>query len=437
MGTCQSHIDLNRRPFKMWHRHFCIFVILASAVLVHADVENVVEEKDNQRSGKVLPIFQVVRFPNDVCTGASRNGTCFTAEECSAKGGTSDGSCASGFGVCCVITLSCGGSSSENNSYIVQGSTTSAPASPCTYSVCPCSTDICRIRYDFTTNVLATQSSISTSSTAGTGTYLTANYAAGACLTDQMSITSPGGIGSPIICGYNSGQHMVLDTSGAECQTVNFNIGSTTTTTRSWDISVTQYTCGQEDLGGPPGCLQYYTGTTGLVKNFGYPSANTASSTAATSTHLQNQNYQACVRRSSGMCYICWAAWHTSTIAAAMISSFGLSNPAADADNSATGTECVTDYVIIPNGQTSAIAAITTPAVGIDRFCGRQLSVITAMDDATTVCSRSYPFRLGVVTDNMEVCTGATAIICEANIAAASMAGGILGFALGFQQMSC
>ena len=59
------------------------------------------------------------------------------------------------------------------------------------------------------------------------------------------------------------------------------------------------------------------------------------------------------------------------------------------------------------------------------------------MDDATTVCSRSYPFRLGVVTDNMEVCTGATAILCEANIAAASMAGGILGFALGFEQKSC
>ena len=27
----------------------------------------------------VLPIFQVVRFPNDVCTGKTRNGTCFTA----------------------------------------------------------------------------------------------------------------------------------------------------------------------------------------------------------------------------------------------------------------------------------------------------------------------------------------------------------------------
>ena len=44
----------------------------------------------------VLPIFQVVRFPNDVCTGTTRNGTCFTAEECSNKNGVNEGACASG-----------------------------------------------------------------------------------------------------------------------------------------------------------------------------------------------------------------------------------------------------------------------------------------------------------------------------------------------------
>ncbi len=31
-----------------------------------------------------------------------RNGTCFTEAECSSRGGTNAGSCASGFGVCCV-----------------------------------------------------------------------------------------------------------------------------------------------------------------------------------------------------------------------------------------------------------------------------------------------------------------------------------------------
>ena len=81
--------------------------------------------------------------------------------------------------------------------------------------------------------------------------------------------------------------------------------------------------------------------------SFGYPSANTATSTAATSTPLQNQNYQVCVRRSSGMCYICWAAWHTSTIAAEMISSFGLSNTLADSDDAETGSACLTDYIIV------------------------------------------------------------------------------------------
>ena len=117
-------------------------------------------------------------------------------EECSSRSGTNEGSCASGFGVCCVreyfqrtkceiperhktwffiilVTLSCGESSSENNTYIVQSSTTTAPATPCTYKICPCSTDICRIRYDFTTNVLADQVTSSASEASGTAPDLT------------------------------------------------------------------------------------------------------------------------------------------------------------------------------------------------------------------------------------------------------------------------
>ena len=39
---------------------------------------------------------------NDACSGTNRNGTCFSAVECAAKGGASSGSCAEGFGVCCT-----------------------------------------------------------------------------------------------------------------------------------------------------------------------------------------------------------------------------------------------------------------------------------------------------------------------------------------------
>ena len=111
--------------------------------------------------------------------------TSFFREECSGKGGTNDGSCASGFGVCCkcksdikyqnrnanhkfvAVEEACGSSKSENNTILglltnyvfytyiyfknisVQASVTTL-ASPCTYTVCPCSSNICRIRYDFT-----------------------------------------------------------------------------------------------------------------------------------------------------------------------------------------------------------------------------------------------------------------------------------------------
>ncbi len=63
-------------------------------------------------------------------------------------GGSSSGDCASGFGVCCIFILGCGGMSSENCTFIVQSTSTSVN-NPCTYTICPCSTNICRIRLDF------------------------------------------------------------------------------------------------------------------------------------------------------------------------------------------------------------------------------------------------------------------------------------------------
>ena len=49
-----------------------------------------------------VSLFNVVTFPNDPCDAGSRNGTCYTKEECSQLGGTNDGSCAQGYGVCCT-----------------------------------------------------------------------------------------------------------------------------------------------------------------------------------------------------------------------------------------------------------------------------------------------------------------------------------------------
>ena len=53
--------------------------------------------------------------------------------------------------------------------------------------------------------------------------------------------------------------------------------------------------------------------------------------------------------------------------------------------------------------------------------------------------ARSYPFRVGVTTDDFEVCSAATstAANCELDVTIASTPGGILGFAIGYVQKSC
>ena len=62
----------------------------------------------------VLSLFTVVRFNNDGCvTGTGVNGTCYSSTECSTLQGKPSGSCASGFGVCCLCKLG-------NNSFLIK-----------------------------------------------------------------------------------------------------------------------------------------------------------------------------------------------------------------------------------------------------------------------------------------------------------------------------
>ena len=44
---------------------------------------------------------------NEACDAgsSSRNGTCYTSAECTALGGASSGTCASGYGVCCICKI--------------------------------------------------------------------------------------------------------------------------------------------------------------------------------------------------------------------------------------------------------------------------------------------------------------------------------------------
>merc|ERR1712172_410542 len=404
-------------------------------------------ETTQTRGGKVLPVFQVIKFPNDICTGATRNGTCYTSEECSSKGGTSDGSCASGFGVCCIFTLACGGSASENQTYLVQASVTTL-TSPCKYTICPVATNICRIRFDFTTMVLAKADTGSTVAATATTASSLAGPLLGDCIDDQFSISGGTGRGSPTICGTDTGYHMIVDAdpTGNTCHTALFNIGGTTTTSRSWNVLITHYSCGDTDSSGWPGCLQYYTATANNIQNFGFP---TTGDVTASVTHLSNQHYDICIRRASSFCYICYSPTiivtgiAIGTPIAAQIS-FGVSiGGIAASPSSLISNTCTTDWIEVPGADTAVIAAISAAALtNGGRLCGRAFSSAGGSTTAGasivtgTVCARHLPFRVGVDFDNHEQDSVSTADMTTLNEANGSP-GGIIGFKLTYYQISC
>ena len=109
-------------------------------------------------SSEQFSLFSIVQFPNDECTSSSSSttlGTCLTSSECANNGGSADGSCASGFGVCCVISTStCGASVSTNLTYIrnpgYPGTYTPTSTGTCTFTIYKASGDICQLREGLT-----------------------------------------------------------------------------------------------------------------------------------------------------------------------------------------------------------------------------------------------------------------------------------------------
>lgn len=378
-------------------------IFLAIGLMVVASVATA--EEDGTRNKKIFSFLNLVRFENTVCAGATQNGTCYLADECTQRGGTASGSCGGDYGVCCVIELSCGGESKDNNTNIMQASKTTFTAEErsCDYKICPVADTIRRIRFDFQTFLLAAPAA----ATAVAAAAANAAYigSVGRCLTDSFSVT-----GSPEICGNNSGEHMIVDSDGMTCAVAMFMIGAATGIARSWTIVATQYAAGQEDMSsaGPAGCLQYYTAASGSIKSFNFPNIdpNTNAVTAG-ATHLDNQRYEICIRRAALNCRICYFPADAVGMAAAVIDqgSFGLSvTPAGVAMSmSAVDSACATDYLTIPNG--GAGTGVAT-AMSANRFCGRFLNTDQAQAAHATICTSSLPFAIGVRFDANEVAVG-------------------------------
>ncbi len=166
-------------------------------------------------------------------TAPFRNGTCLTSVECANQGGTASGTCASGFGVCCIFAVSTSGSSITQSCSDIQNPgfpTALTATNALSYTVNKCTCEVCYFRLDF-----------ETFSTMGTGDTEETN---GGDCTDQFTITTNTGQAIPTICGENAGQHVYVDV-GNNCgdtATLNFAFGAATTST-TFDIKVSQITC--------------------------------------------------------------------------------------------------------------------------------------------------------------------------------------------------
>lgn len=237
------------------------------------------------------------------------------------------------------------------------------------------------------------------STTASTATQLTK----GNCADDTLTISNPAGANPPLLCGTLTGQHMYVDASSA-CHKVDALISSTdTSTSRKWNIKVTQIEC-TNTLLPPTGCLQYYTGLTGFLYNYGWKAATTLDGAPST-THMNNHEYTMCIRREEGYCSMQYSA----TMGAGFNMGIGTgANPVASDFGDVI---CLTDYITIPGLHAIATAPAATAATDLttvigDRICGDDWTAgPNPTTTATTFVTFTKPFRVGVHFDATEAAT--------------------------------
>lgn len=350
------------------------------------------------RNGKLLSLFQIITFPNEPCIGnAGKNGTCYTTEECTSKGGSAAGTCAQGYGVCCSFTIQCGGTRSENCTYFESSGN---EAGSCLATICPCSDNICQLRLDFDQFIISGPSTeVDELFTAKFGQVADGGQAsnlAGACLTDTFSVSSPSGCAPPSICGTNSGEHMYVDASEA-CNDLRFVLGNqgvgTGVANRQWSIKVTQYACDYKNLA-PDGCTQYFFGaTTDIIQTYNFGNGR----------HLADQNQNICIRRERGNCKICYTAIEPEDVSVSgLTADMAFNNDDlkccgyGDGGVADEGFDCI----LIPGLRKSAAPS---DLIG-DSICGHNGGLTSNPSGAAsvTLCSKRQPFSVRFRSDSYE-----------------------------------
>merc|ERR1712241_605988 len=242
--------------------------------------------------------------------------------------------------------------------------------------------------------------------------------------------------------------------------TIDIDTGNTATT-RNWNIRVSQYECGDDNLIMPEeNCLQYHTAQSGKIASFNWDTSTTTpltTTTALANAHLSNQDYDICIRRARGYCSVCFSPVVTTTTAGSA-TSWGLAAGAItddDAGKSAMGSLCygITsinaisdnaantgfgDYLEVVNMQPTIG---TAGAIGLNKICGIVFNAIADATTHVTMCSWSVPFRVGVHFDQDETIAenGGNAFDHIENESPSALGEGIgyTGFWLNYWQNTC
>ncbi|KYM94988.1 hypothetical protein ALC62_14583 [Cyphomyrmex costatus] len=351
------------------------------------DFQNRSREESDIHMYIVFSLFTLVKFENGICDGLNgENGTCVAAAECVQRGGTPSGVCANGYGVCCIVTVSCGGMTSDNNTHFVNPNypSTYDGIQSCQLTIVKSDPDVCQYRLDFV------QFNIR-------GPETTNNV----CVYDQFIVS--GGNPVPIICGNNDGNHMYIDTGVGQTNPVTLTfVTSSNSFSRSWKVRISQIRC-STIYRAEEGCLQYFTGVSGQIKSFNYD--------PMIGLQLSNQDYSICIRMERNFCGIQYMACSddaqgimTTTIATNQIrsNSFTLTGNTQTAQTgSMTGTTCMTDWLSIPCA-TNLNRLPSTPMTCVDRLCGGAFNSEASSLNSSTIISTIKPFRLIFHTDSIE-----------------------------------
>jgi len=305
-----------------------------------------------QRDQRAIALFNVVTFPNIECQSTENTdnkGTCFSSTECSDKGGSAEGNCASGFGVCCIITIDKeeGGDVSHNNTIVENKDFPTAydtKSKKATYKIKPLD-DICFLRFDFIKLDLAI--------TADTGK-----------CADTLTVTIPTAAGTspPVLCGLNDGQHMYSDNMRQTADTTLEIATGTTTHSRKWKIKIAQINC-DCPVKPAPGCTQFFTATCGEVQSMNYG--------ATTPLMVANFDDVICFRENSGSCSV---SISQSTDESSKDTFSLLAAIANGADATISGDSAVMSNAAAANPSTVDMCKDVRLQIGGAAYCGETLA---------------------------------------------------------------